>query len=116
MSKSMNALIMVGCLLLVGCGSGKTPNAADKTEHKTPAAAEKTVVPLVPKTELADWCPEHGVPESICTRCNEKLVTGFKEKKDWCEKHNLPMSQCFTCQPELKAKFEAMKPKSAEEK
>ncbi len=74
-----------------------------------PAAAPKT--PLVEKTQVADWCTEHGVPESICTRCNASLTESFKKKGDWCEKHGLPGSQCFTCHPELEAKFKAMKPK-----
>ncbi|MCC6751944.1 MAG: hypothetical protein IT371_30095 [Deltaproteobacteria bacterium] len=51
------------------------------------------------------------MPESICTRCNESLIPGFKQKGDWCAKHGLPDSQCFECHPELKAKFEAMAPK-----
>jgi len=49
--------------------------------------------------------------ESVCTRCNAKLIDGFKQKGDWCVKHDLPESQCLACLPELKSKFEAMTPK-----
>jgi hypothetical protein len=63
------------------------------------------------KVEEADWCAEHGVPESVCTRCNPKLIADFKEKGDWCKEHNLPESQCIKCDPSLKEKFEAMAPK-----
>ena len=66
------------------------------------------------KREVADWCPEHGVPESICSRCNDSLVAGFKEKGDWCEKHGMADSQCFTCHPELEAEFLKKKPAGAE--
>jgi hypothetical protein len=67
--------------------------------------------PLIKKTNIKDWCPEHGVPESICTRCNSALIADFKQKEDWCAKHDLPDSQCLECHPELKAKFEAMEPR-----
>lgn len=51
------------------------------------------------------WCPEHGVPEENCTRCDASLVAEFKEQGDWCEEHDLPDSQCFVCHPELEEKF-----------
>lgn len=112
-------LMVTACVLVLsGCGGGAKSDAKPevKPASKTPLAAEKSKTPLVPKVEIADWCPEHGVPESICTRCNDKLTDDFKKKGDWCATHNLPESQCFVCHPDLKAKFEAMKPKAAQEK
>jgi len=53
------------------------------------------------------WCPEHGIPEEVCTRCNASLIAEFKEKGDWCETHNRPDSNCFHCHPELEEKFAA---------
>ena len=53
------------------------------------------------------WCPEHGIPEEVCTRCNSTLIAQFKEKGDWCETHDRPDSNCFHCHPELEAKFAA---------
>lgn len=49
-----------------------------------------------------DWCGEHAVPESQCTRCNPKLVPAFKATGDWCAEHGLPESQCLICNPNLK--------------
>lgn len=49
-----------------------------------------------------DWCGEHQVPESMCTRCNSSLVPGFKATGDWCEEHGMPESQCLACNPDLK--------------
>lgn len=46
-----------------------------------------------------DWCAEHGVAESACTRCNPSLVAEFKAKGDWCAGHKLPESQCMICNP-----------------
>lgn len=80
-------------------GDGKAP----KTDSKTTQTSAKV--------DEADWCAEHGVPESVCTRCHPKLIAEFKQKGDWCDKHNLPKSQCIDCDPSLKAKFEAMAPK-----
>jgi len=94
------------------CGSKTPAGGAAATPSATPAKPEGPTQPLIKKAEIADWCPEHGVPESICTRCNTELTDGFKTKGDWCDKHGLPDSQCFDCHPELKAKFEAMAPKS----
>tara|TARA_Y100000588_G_C13790708_1_gene726549 strand:- start:53 stop:439 length:387 start_codon:yes stop_codon:yes gene_type:complete len=48
-----------------------------------------------------DWCGEHQVPESMCTRCNPSLVPAFKAKDDWCEEHKMPKSQCLACDPDL---------------
>lgn len=49
-----------------------------------------------------DWCVEHAVPESMCTRCNASLTPAFKATGDWCEEHGLPESQCLKCNPDLK--------------
>jgi len=49
-----------------------------------------------------DWCGEHAVPESQCTRCNPALAAAFKATGDWCKEHGLPESQCLQCNPELK--------------
>ncbi len=50
----------------------------------------------------ADWCGEHAVPESQCTRCNSSLVPAFQATGDWCPEHGLPESQCLQCNPDLK--------------
>lgn len=49
-----------------------------------------------------DWCGEHAVPESQCTRCNKDLIPAFKATGDWCAEHGLPESQCLKCNPNLK--------------
>jgi hypothetical protein len=49
-----------------------------------------------------DWCGEHGVPDSQCTRCDKSLIPVFKATGDWDEKHGLPKSQCLKCDPKLK--------------
>ncbi len=100
------ALIVVSA---AGCGvreelAAPEPPPAGKSE--TPA---KTA-PLVAPPKAADWCGEHGVPESVCTKCNADLIPEFKKKGDWCEKHGLPDSQCTICHPELVARFKAMAP------
>ena len=50
-----------------------------------------------------DWCAEHALPESRCTRCDSSLVAAFKATGDWCAEHGLPESQCVTCDPSRKA-------------
>lgn len=107
LSMSKLSLSFVIAMTLLAACSGDAPKP--QVPATPPVTGPK--VPLVEKTQVADWCPEHDVPESICTRCNAGLVDSFKSKCDWCAKHELPNSQCFTCHPELEAKFLAMKPK-----
>lgn len=86
-------------------GASGTDTGAQKTQvAEQPKPATQ---PLIPVAQMADWCPEHGVPESVCTRCNASLIADFKAKGDWDEAHNLPKSQCFECDPSLKQKFAA---------
>lgn len=101
------ALALALTLTFGGC-----PDSGPTTTQPPPATGAPPVsaTPLVPTRQVADWCAEHVVPESICTRCNESLVAGFKAKGDWCQQHGLPDSQCVTCHPELEAKFRAMAP------
>lgn len=93
-------------LTLAGCSEKPSP-APPPAAKPEPAKA-----PLIQKAAVADWCKEHVVPESICTRCNTSLIPSFQAKGDWCKEHVVPESQCFTCHPDLEAKFKAMAPKS----
>jgi hypothetical protein len=72
-------------------GAAPAPTAAG-------AHAPKGVTPA----SHDDWCGEHAVPESLCTRCNQSLVPAFKATGDWCPEHGLPESQCLLCNPNLK--------------
>jgi len=100
----MKRLATMGlAVMLSSCGGGD----ADPPKPGGPSG-QAPQAPLLQKKEAADWCGEHGVPESVCTRCNVGLVEGFKKKGDWCVRHDLPDSQCLKCHPELEAKFKAM--------
>jgi hypothetical protein len=96
---------LVAFLAVVGCGEA-APGKPAPAAAPAPASA-----PVIPVKKAADWCKEHGVPESACTKCNTDLVAGFKAKGDWCDKHGLPMSQCVECDPSVAAKLAAMAPK-----
>lgn len=90
-----------------------TLGACNKSGEKAPAGAPpkqqqeeksegghagKDVVP----GSHEDWCGEHQVPESQCTRCDPSLIAAFKATGDWCEEHGVPESQCLKCNPDLK--------------
>lgn len=79
-------------LFLVACGRGSAP--AEAPSAHAPADA-------VPGSH-EDWCGEHGVPESQCTRCDPSLVPAFQAVGDWCAEHGLPESQCLACNPDRK--------------
>ena len=98
----------LGALLVVGCGSrggSETPSSTSGTETPSPPApptgeghAGAGVVP----GSHEDWCEEHGVPESQCTRCDPSLIPAFQASGDWDAEHGLPMSQCTIHDPNLK--------------
>ena len=102
------------CLMSFGC-SGEAPEppaspAATRSDPAPGAAAEtdhgggeaKHASADVKPGSYEDWCGEHQVPESQCTRCNPTLIAAFRATGDWCEEHGLPESQCLACNPDLK--------------
>ena len=85
--------------LAAACSSAPPTDPPPKTGSTSAAAhAPPAAVP----GSHEDWCDEHAVPESLCSRCNPSLVPAFKATHDWCEEHGLPESQCLACHPELK--------------
>lgn len=108
------ALVLVSLTLaLAACkkeGGERDKGAAPATG--APAAEQAGQAPADEETGHAaadvkpgsheDWCAEHAVPESQCTRCNPELIAAFKATGDWCEEHGMPESQCLKCNPDLK--------------
>lgn len=86
-------LSIVLAFAVVGCKQEAAAPTADSNLH---AKSD------VPPGSHEDWCGEHAVPESQCTRCNAALIPAFKATNDWCKEHNLPESQCLRCNPDLK--------------
>ncbi len=89
------AFLISACLLCSACkGKQSTPTAEGQPATHAPESAKPG--------SHEDWCGEHQVPESMCTRCNPALVPAFKATGDWCAQHALPESQCLACNPKLK--------------
>ena len=93
------SMMAAAFVLISGCGKSGEKTGAARTED----AAGKSHAPaeVVPGS-YEDWCEEHGVAESACSRCNPSLVAAFKATNDWCGEHGLPESQCLQCNPDLK--------------
>jgi len=100
-------------LSLVGCKKeergdprrmGSDLVANDASRPAGPAAS-----PVEPTLDHG-WCEGHGVPESVCTRCNSSLIPKFKQAGDWCSEHGIPESQCTICHPELAAAWAKLNP------
>jgi hypothetical protein len=88
------ALVLSFLALLAACtGEAPPPEGAAASKHAPEQAKPGS---------HEDWCGEHEVPESMCTRCNPALVAAFKATGDWCAEHDLPESQCRLCNPDLK--------------
>lgn len=90
-------VIGLGAALLVSaCNKEATSEKREKTEKASLAAASSK------PGSHEDWCEEHSVPESQCTRCNPSLIPAFKATSDWCDQHKLPKSHDRECNPNLK--------------
>lgn len=110
----MNRILFALCcvLLLASTGCGKSDSASSGAGTEAPAAgtggetaaasegSERHAEGIVPGS-YEDWCSEHEVLETKCTRCDASLVAAFKATGDWCEDHGLPKSQCKACDPTL---------------
>jgi predicted small lipoprotein YifL len=95
-------------LALLGCGQKRDdsappsrPDPQATTQQPAPGEAQHADAGVKPGS-YEDWCGEHEVPESLCTRCNPDLAAAFKATGDWCAEHGLPESQCKQCNPDLK--------------
>lgn len=103
--KLRSFVVVVG--LVVGVGSIGCQKEKTEAKAEGPSAAG-SVAPAghaaagVKPGSHEDWCGEHAVPESQCTRCNPDLIAAFKATGDWCAEHSLPESQCLKCNPDLK--------------
>jgi hypothetical protein len=118
-------LLVPLALWSLGCGGQNDSEDQNPPAASTPAPAPATTeasqdahaggghaaANVVPGS-YEDWCSEHAVPESMCTRCNVELVAAFKASGDWCAEHGLPESQCLACNPNLEIK----RPPKPEEK
>lgn len=108
--KSAIALVAVASLLVMaaGCGTKGTSSehaqtgAADTAAVTPPPQGEGHAVADVVPGSYEDWCDEHQVPETQCTRCDPSLIPAFQTANDWCPEHGLPMSQCTIHNPNLK--------------
>jgi hypothetical protein len=98
MKMLLKRMILMVCVAALAFGIGCS-NGADKAGDE--AAAAHGAAGAVPGSH-EDWCGEHAVAESQCTRCNPALIPAFKATNDWCNEHGLPESQCLKCHPDLK--------------
>ncbi len=90
-------------------------NPANRKNDQSGDASDRMIEKVPGKRQASltgAWCAEHGVPESVCTRCDASLVAGFKATNDWCVAHGLPESQCTLCNPEVRATWNALRPKT----
>lgn len=72
--------LCLACVLLAAC-TGEKPAPS----------------PVVHEEHAEDWCAEHGLPESKCTKCKPELVEKFIAEGDYCREHGYPKSACPIC-------------------
>ncbi len=85
-------------LLLIALAAGCSKDSGAKSQPAPPTPAAKGAADTHAAADVKpgsheDWCGEHAVPESQCTRCDAALIPAFKATRDWCEEHQLPLSQ-----------------------
>lgn len=99
-------LLLVGALFAVlGCDADKKPpHEGAKTgkvaQAEVPEESGREGRGHADTHEAGDWCVEHGLPESKCTKCNASLIEEYKASGDWCESHGFPESACPSCNPQ----------------
>ena len=104
----MRAIITIVIVLLISIlgGCAKTDDSAGTSPGAASVPSGKQLRSHAPTHATPgsheDWCGEHQVAESLCTRCNPSLIAAFKATGDWCQGHGLPESQCLRCNPGLK--------------
>lgn len=100
----MNRFVCIVCwswaLSLPGCSKDR-PSSSEAVQETTTTSVGHASPDAKPGSH-EDWCGEHQVPESQCSRCNPALAAAFKATGDWCAQHGLPESQCLECNPDLK--------------
>lgn len=98
-ARALTVLAALAAFSAAACSKGEGEASGPAAPGATSAAhAPANVKP----GSHEDWCGEHEVPESQCTRCSSDLVPAFKATGDWCADHGLPKSQCKKCNPDLK--------------
>lgn len=106
MKARLISLVLYALAIGAASCSKEAPSAGKAASEQAKAAPEQTQAAHAPANvkpgSHEDWCGEHAVPESQCTRCNPELIPAFKATGDWCDEHGLPESQCLKCNPDLK--------------
>lgn len=87
-------------LAAAGCDRDGDPEPSSDEPQAEHAHQEHAAAGVEPGSH-EDWCGEHAVPESMCTRCNPALIAAFQATGDWCAEHDRPESQCLICNPDL---------------
>lgn len=85
--------------VVVAAALGASSTACKKSSTE---ASEGTAKAAVKPGTHEDWCDEHAVPESQCSKCNPSLIPAFKATGDWCDLHKMPKSHDLECDPKLK--------------
>ncbi len=108
MQSTTRLLAVLATLAALSVGCSGPPKTASESSQAPPAAASaeaegnRDASVAVVAGSYEDWCEEHQVPETQCTRCDPSLIPAFKAAGDWDEEHGLPKSQCLKCDPNLK--------------
>ncbi len=101
MKSTIVALFLsLATLAVSACSKDEAEPQAKATPTESLENAKHAAAGVVPGS-YEDWCEEHQVPESMCTKCNPALSAAFKATNDWCPEHGLPESQCRLCNPNL---------------
>lgn len=104
MYRAIGLAVAIGLLAGPGCGPRQPASQAAGTRPEStavPRGGEAHAATDVVPGSHEDWCVEHQVAESQCTRCDPSLIPAFQAAGDWDADHGLPLSQCRIHDPNL---------------
>lgn len=109
------AVALLVAVSIAGCKKEDKGSGVQKTEGTSSGSSGSGGPASSPVKPTLDqgWCGGHGVPESVCTRCNASLIPTFKQAGDWCDEHGLPETQCTICNPAVEAEWARLNPSKA---
>ena len=90
-------LALCAAVSFLGCDSESSDG--EQGASKEAEQQEQALATRPENADPSDWCKEHSLPESMCTKCHPELTERYTKAGDFCAGHGCPESVCPKCHP-----------------